>query len=75
MGRISVDTRAHNEEAIRAAMDRLLRGDLPPGGKCDLRTVASEAGMPRTAFYARRTATALPERARISTSPKSSNGP
>ncbi|MEU2346373.1 hypothetical protein ABZ745_31895 [Streptomyces sp. NPDC013082] len=51
MGRISEDTRARNEEAIRAAMDRLLRGDLPPGGKCDLRTLASEAGVPRTAFY------------------------
>jgi hypothetical protein len=54
MGRISEDTRAHNEAAIRAAMDRLLRGDLPPGGKCDLRTLASEAGVPRTAFYAKK---------------------
>jgi hypothetical protein len=54
MGRISEDTRARNEEAIRTAMDRLLRGDLPPGGKCDLRTLASEAGVPRTAFYAKK---------------------
>jgi hypothetical protein len=54
MGRISKDTRARNEEAIRVAMDRLLRGDLPPGGKCDLRTLASEAGVPRTAFYAKK---------------------
>ncbi|MET7783556.1 hypothetical protein ABZU94_39025 [Streptomyces mirabilis] len=54
MGRISEDTRARNEEAIRAAMDRLLRGDLPPGGRCDLRTLASEAGVPRTAFYAKK---------------------
>ncbi|MEU2995933.1 hypothetical protein ACPCAJ_28540 [Streptomyces griseoincarnatus] len=54
MGHISEDTRARNEEAIRAAMDRLLRGDLPPGGKCDLRTLASEAGVPRTAFYAKK---------------------
>jgi DNA repair exonuclease SbcCD ATPase subunit len=54
MGRISEDTRARNEEAIRAAMDRLLRGDLPPGGKCDLRTLASEAGVPRTAFYTKK---------------------
>lgn len=51
MGRISEDTRTRNEKAIRAAMDRLLRGDLPPGGKCDLRTLANEAGVPRTAFY------------------------
>ncbi|MFE2519463.1 hypothetical protein [Streptomyces mirabilis] len=54
MGRISEDTRARNEEAIRAATDRLLSGDLPPGGKCDLRTLASEAGVPRTAFYAKK---------------------
>ncbi|MEU0075034.1 hypothetical protein ABZ027_36695 [Streptomyces sp. NPDC006332] len=54
MGRISEDTRTRNEEAIRAAMDRLLRGDLPSGGKCDLRTLASEAEVPRTAFYAKK---------------------
>ncbi|MFE4822154.1 hypothetical protein ACFRFU_38145 [Streptomyces sp. NPDC056704] len=54
MGRISEDTRARNEESVRAAMDRLLRGDPPPGGKCDLRTLASEAGVPRTAFYAKK---------------------
>ncbi|RMB79406.1 hypothetical protein CTZ28_45765 [Streptomyces shenzhenensis] len=52
MGRISEDTQARNEEAIRAAMDRLLRGNLSPGGKCDLRALASEAGVPRTAFHA-----------------------
>ncbi|SCF69375.1 hypothetical protein [Streptomyces sp. Ncost-T10-10d] len=54
MGRISEDTRTRNEEAIRAAMDRLLRGDLPASGKCDLRTLASEAGVPRTAFYSKK---------------------
>jgi hypothetical protein len=54
MGRISEETRTRNEEAIRAAMDQLLRGDLPPAGKCDLRTLASEAGVPRTAFYAKK---------------------
>ncbi|WP_405827160.1 hypothetical protein [Streptomyces sp. NBC_00105] len=51
MGRISVETRMRNEEAIRAAMDGLLRGELPPGGKCDLKTLATEAGVTRTAFY------------------------
>ena len=25
-------------------MTRLLRGDIPPGGKCDIKTLASEAG-------------------------------
>ncbi|MFJ7271985.1 hypothetical protein ACIQV3_36015 [Streptomyces sp. NPDC099050] len=35
-------------------MERLLRGDLPPGGKCDLNTLAAEAGVARTAFYAKK---------------------
>ncbi|MET7721091.1 hypothetical protein [Streptomyces mirabilis] len=51
MGRISEETRSRKEEAIRTAMDRLLRGELPPGGKCDLSTLAAEAGVTRTAFY------------------------
>jgi uncharacterized protein (DUF3084 family) len=51
MGRISDSDRARNEDAIRAAMDRLLRGDLPPGGKCDLKTLALESGVTRTGFY------------------------
>ncbi|WP_338484598.1 hypothetical protein VM636_13825 [Streptomyces sp. SCSIO 75703] len=51
MGRISEEIRIRNEEAIRAAADRLLRGELPPGGKCDLSTLATEAGVTRTAFY------------------------
>lgn len=51
MGRISDSDRARNEEAIRAAMDRLLRGELPPGGKCDLKTLALESSVTRTGFY------------------------
>jgi hypothetical protein len=51
MGRISEETRSQKEEAIRAAMDRLLRGELPLGGKCDLSALAAEAGVTRTAFY------------------------
>ncbi|MER6618276.1 hypothetical protein [Streptomyces xantholiticus] len=51
MGRISDSDRARNEDAIRAAMDRLLRGELPPGGKCDLKTLAVESGVTRTGFY------------------------
>ncbi|MGW6391641.1 hypothetical protein ACWFR1_14305 [Streptomyces sp. NPDC055103] len=51
MGRISGSARARNEEAIRAAMDRLLRGEIPPGGKCDLKTLALESGVTRTGFY------------------------
>ncbi|MFK8846227.1 hypothetical protein [Streptomyces sp. Ac-502] len=51
MGRLTAETRARNEEAIRAAMDRLLAGAIPPGGGCDLKTLAAEAGVTRTGFY------------------------
>jgi hypothetical protein len=51
MGRIDQQTRQRNEAAIRAAMDRILRGDIPPGGGCDLKTLAQQAGIPRTGFY------------------------
>ncbi|MFB6674822.1 hypothetical protein ACFCWG_20910 [Streptomyces sp. NPDC056390] len=51
MGRISDTDRARNAAAIRAAMDRLLRGELPPGGRCDLKTLAAEAGVTRNGFY------------------------
>ncbi len=30
---------ADNEAKIRAAMSRLLGGDIPPGGKCDVMTL------------------------------------
>ncbi|GAA3311007.1 hypothetical protein [Streptomyces cinereospinus] len=52
--RISAAQRAENENRIRAAMDRLLRGEIPPGGKCDIKTLAREAGVDRTAFYGTR---------------------
>ncbi len=52
--RISAQQRQHNEARIRAAMDRLLRGDLPTGGSCDVKTLAREAGVDRTAFYSAR---------------------
>jgi hypothetical protein len=32
-------------------MNRLLRGEIPPGGNCDVKTLASQAGVDRTAFY------------------------
>ncbi|MER5184048.1 hypothetical protein ABT009_37940 [Streptomyces sp. NPDC002896] len=51
MGQISSTERRRAEEAIRAAMDRLLRGELPSGGRCDLKTLAAEAGINRTGFY------------------------
>ncbi len=52
--RISAQQRQHNETRIRAAIDRLLRGDIPAGGSCDIKTLAGEAGVDRTAFYGTR---------------------
>ena len=52
--RISAAQRIQNENRIRAAMDRLLRGEIPPGGSCDITTLAREAGVDRTAFYGTR---------------------
>lgn len=43
-----------NEAKIREAMTRLLSGDIPPGGKCDVKTLARQAGIDRTAFYGSR---------------------
>lgn len=52
--RITGEQRAANENRIRAAIDRLLRGEIPPGGRCDIKTLAAEAGVDRTAFYGTR---------------------
>lgn len=52
--RISAQQRQHNEQRIRAAMDRLLRGDIPAGGSCDIKTLAAQANVDRTAFYGSR---------------------
>ncbi|GHE16031.1 hypothetical protein GCM10010339_92610 [Streptomyces alanosinicus] len=35
MARLNQDDKARNEAAIRAAMERILSGNLPPGGKSD----------------------------------------
>ncbi|GAA4507925.1 hypothetical protein GCM10023191_067030 [Actinoallomurus oryzae] len=35
-------------------MDRLLRVDLPRGGRCDIKTLARESGIDRTALYGTR---------------------
>jgi hypothetical protein len=52
--RITAAQRTANENRIRAVMDRLLRGEIPPGGRCDVRTLAIETGVDRTAFYGNR---------------------
>jgi hypothetical protein len=52
--RISAAQRTENENRVRAATDRLLRGEIPPGGKCDVKTLAREADVDRTAFHGTR---------------------
>jgi hypothetical protein len=52
--RISAGQRQQNEARIRAAIDRLLAGDIPSGGKCDIKTLAREAAVDRAAFYGTR---------------------
>jgi hypothetical protein len=52
--RISAEQHQQNETRIRAAIDRLLSGDIPPGGKCDIKTLAREAAVDRAAFYGNR---------------------
>lgn len=49
--RISAVQRLQNENRIRAAMDRLLRGEIPPDGNCDVKTLARAASVDRAAFY------------------------
>ncbi len=57
--RISATQRHANQQRIRTVMDRLLRGELPPGGRCDVKSLAREAGVDRTAFYGNRPYAAL----------------
>jgi hypothetical protein len=52
--KISAAQRVQNENRIRSTMDRLLRGEIPPSGGCDIKTLASQAGVDRTAFYGNR---------------------
>lgn len=51
VARISDETRRNNEAAIRHVMDRLLTGEVPTGSKCDIKTLAAQAGVARTGFY------------------------
>ena len=43
--------REQTEARIRAAADQLLHGDLPPGGRRDIKTLAHAAGISRAALY------------------------
>ena len=49
--RISERQRRQTEDRIRAAADRLLGGQLPAGGRCDVQTLAQDAGVSRAALY------------------------
>ncbi len=57
--RISAAQRIQNENRLRAAMDRLLRGEIQPGGNCDVKTLARAAGVDRAALYGDRPYTHL----------------
>ncbi|OKI28573.1 hypothetical protein A6A25_30620 [Saccharothrix sp. CB00851] len=48
---ISAAQRRNTEDRIRAAIDRLLRGQVPPGGGYDVKPLAAEAGVSRAALY------------------------
>ncbi|KPC62673.1 hypothetical protein [Streptomyces chattanoogensis] len=61
MARISAETRARNEQAIRAAMERLLSGEVPPDGSTDLKTLARMAEVPRTGFYPKKNRDSTPQ--------------
>lgn len=52
--RVSSQQRHATEQRIRQTIDRLLGGDIPPGGRCDVTTLARQAGVDRTAFYGNR---------------------
>ena len=49
--RVSDEQRRGAEQRIRAAVGALLRGELPAGGKCDITTLAQQAGISRAALY------------------------
>jgi chromosome segregation ATPase len=59
--RISTEQRQENERRIRDVMSRMLSGQIPAGGKCDVKTLAREAKVDRTAFYGTRPYTHLRE--------------
>ncbi|HUY52098.1 MAG TPA: hypothetical protein VMV92_41420 [Streptosporangiaceae bacterium] len=57
--RLTPGQRELNEQKIRAAAGQLLSGDIPAGGRCDVKTLARLAGVDRAAFYGSRPYAAL----------------
>jgi hypothetical protein len=49
--RTSAEQRRQAEQRLRASADALLRGDIPPDGKCDISTLARQGGVSRAALY------------------------
>jgi hypothetical protein len=49
--RRSPEQRRATEDRIQIVISRLLGGDIPPGGRCDITTLARQTGVDRTAFY------------------------
>ena len=45
------DKRQQAEQRIRAAAAALLAGDIPAGGRCDISTLARQAGVSRATLY------------------------
>lgn len=45
------DKRQQAEQRIRAAATALLAGDIPAGGRCDISTLARQAGISRATLY------------------------
>lgn len=48
---LSQGQREQAERRVRAAIDRLLAGQIPTGGACDVKTLAREAGISRASLY------------------------
>ncbi|MGW5851823.1 hypothetical protein ACWFQ8_28430 [Streptomyces sp. NPDC055254] len=48
---LSHQQRDQIERRVRAAIDRLLAGQIPPGGACDVKTLAREAGVSGASLY------------------------
>jgi AcrR family transcriptional regulator len=48
---LSHQQRDQIERRIRAAIDRLLAGQIPTDGACDVKTLAREAGISRASLY------------------------
>ena len=49
--RISNERRRDTEQRVRAAARTMLAGEIPAGGKCDITTLARQAGISRATLY------------------------